>query len=332
MNLQTVLSAIQNSYRKIPIPRELLAWTDNNVKNGNVVETLFSQYTMNLLQLTLPNERTTKHMVEFITIIKSFADIMSRKRLYDENAIVPNFDAFLDAQHKKMTRIHTRLFKLECVSSGSIEAGKKFREAMLMSIVSLTMVRKAVMLKHKYATFSTAAITEEIIKTKFDEITYKQHIERPMAPMMVFRILKTIFFNEDCNVKTEPIQFFYDGDVTAAEVNGKNETYYVTALIQWLCDEYARKHPNTNDVKDLKRKLKRLEEQFCSIQNPNFRICENVVKTMTKRLDDGNGNGTPINDIIRSYVVQRHLLRIKYFNENGITRIPMPVQMSITLE
>lgn len=286
---------------------------------------------MNLLQLTLPNDRSTKHMVEFISIMKSFGDIMSRNCVYDDEADVPNFDSFIEFQNKKLTKVHARLFKLEFVNA--TEPGKKFREAMLMSVVSLTMLRKALLPKHKYPTFSTAAITEEILRTKFDKIISKHNYERVMPPMLVFRIIKDIFFGENCAIKIEPtVKFFYNGAVTAAEINGRNETYYVSALIQWLCDEYLKRNPNTNDVKELKRKLKKAEENFCHIQNPNFRICENVVKKMTKKLDDGNENGSPISEIIRLYVMQRHLLRIKYFNENRITRIPMPVQMTITLE
>lgn len=286
---------------------------------------------MNLLRITSPDERQAKNTVEFISIIKSFADMMSRTKIAESDVDTINFDTYLDFQNKKLDKIHARLFKLQC-SNQHDATSKKFREAMMMSIVSLKMLRKSVMSKYKYPTFSTAAITNELIKSKFNEIIVKYNFKRTLPPMLVFRILKDIFFGENCAIKSEPtIKFFYNGALTAAEVNGRNESYYVMTLIQWLCEKFANKHPNAVDPKDLKRKLKKVEENFCAIQNPNFRVCENVVTKMTKELMS-NAFGPSMNDIIRSFVVQRHLLRIKYFNENRITRIPMPVQMTITLE
>lgn len=322
------MQAIHKNYRRIPIPRELLAWTDNDLNNVEAVHTFFSQFTINLLRISAPDERATKNVTEFISIMKSYTELMSRPQCIDADVDTVNFDRYMEFQNKRLDKIHARLFKLDYINT-SDSTRKKFREAMMMSIVSLKMLRKSVMTKYRNSTFSTEAITNEIVRTKMNELIGKYNFNRLMAPMQLIRIIKDIFLGEDCSVKTESkVTFFHSGAVTAAEVNGRNESYYVAALINWIC----QKHPNHNDVKDLKRKLKKIEETFCCVQNPNFRICENVVNKITKDLIESNAFESSLNETIRQYILQRHLLRIKYFNENQITRVAMPVQMTINLE
>lgn len=326
------MQAIHKNYRRIPIPRELLAWTDNDMNNVDAIHTFFSQFTINLLRISLPDERTAKNVAEFISIIKSYAELMSRPQSIDPDIDSANFDRYLEFQNKRLDKIHARLFKLD-YSNPNDSARKKFREAMMMSIVSLKMLRKSVMSKYKHCTFSTQAITNEIVRTKMNELISKHSFQRPMAPMQIYRTIKDIFLGEDCSIKIESkVKFFYNGAVTAAEVNGRNEAYYVGTLQHWICETQAKKYANITDAKDLKRKLKKVEEVFCSIQNPNFRVCENVVQKITKDLFESHAFESTLNEIIREYIVQRHLLRIKYFNQNQITRIAMPVQMTINLE
>lgn len=329
------MQAINKNYRRIPIPRELLAWTEYDVNNIDAIHTFFSQFTITLLRISSPDERAAKNVAEFISIMKSYVELMSRPQCIDSDVIdTINFERYMEFQNKRLDKIHARLFKLDYINTMADPTRKKFREAMMMSIVSLKMLRKSVMSKYKSATFSTHAITNEIVKTKMAELVAKYNFRRLMAPMQVFRIIKDIFLGEDCSVKIESkVKFFFNGAVTAAEVNGRNESYYVSALIQWLCDAQLRKHAaNLNDIKDLKRKLKKVEELFCSAQNPNFRICENAVNKITKDVINSNSFEPSLHEIIREYIVQRHLLRMKYFNENQITRIAMPVQMTINLE
>lgn len=329
VNKSPVMQAIQKNYRKIAIEKGLLEWADADCSNVNAIRTFFSQYTVNLLKISSPDDRTAKNTIEFINMIKLIADIMNRKKLIDSDVDTINFDTFLDFQNKKLDKVHARLFKLQC--SNQIDASRmKFREATMMSIVSLKMLRKSVMAKYKYATFSPSAITTEFLKHKLSEISVKNNFERNLAPMQIFRILKEIFLDENCAIKLEPTEkFFYNGAVTAAAVNGRNETFYAMLLIQWLCDNYMNKHPNDCDLKVLKRALKKLEEAFCSIQNPNFRIFDGAVKKLTKQLASSIF-GNSMQEIVRTYVLQRHLLRIKYFNENKMTAIPTPVHTTST--
>lgn len=323
INRQPVMQAIQKNYRKIAIDRGLLEWADADCNNVNAIRTFFSQYTANLLRISSGDERPAKNAIEFINIIKAFADIMNRQRLFDSEMDVINFDTFLDFQNKKLDKVHARIFKLQCPNQ--VDANKrKFRDAIMMSLVSLKMLRKSVVAKYKYPTFSTAAITNEFLKPNFTDITARNNFQRSLPPMQVFRILKEIFLGENSSIKLEPSEkFFYPGAVTAAEVNGRNETFYVMHLISWVCDSYANKHPNVHDPKDLKRKLKKIEEAFCAIQNPNFRIWDGAVTKVTRKLVSST-YGSSMQDIIRTFVLQRHLLRIKYLNENGLSKIPVP--------
>lgn len=325
--------AIQGSYRRISIPREVLAWTDNTIKDLNFLEKFYSQFTLNMLQLTLQDNNVTKAIVEFVSIMKTFAEMMGRKRIYDSDSEVPDFDKFIDCQNRKINRFHDRIFKLQFANTSN--GSKKFRDAMLMSTVSLTMLRKSILENYKCPTFSTAAITNELVRTKLTETVPRSQYDKDLSPMHVCRALKMIFLGEHFGIKTETkYKLFYKGAVTAAEINGKNEAFYASALLQLLCDDYTNKHPNANpnDVKDLKRKLKKTEENFCRIQNPNFRISENVVAELTKRLTEENATEISMDDILQTYIIQRLLLRIEYFNQNNISRIPNSVQVSIDLE
>lgn len=286
------------------------------------------------MRVSLPiDDRATKNVTEFISIMKSYSELMSRSQCIDSDVDTVNFDRFMEFQNKRLDKIHARLFKLDYANTGE-GARKKFREAMMMSIVSLKMLRKSVMSKYKNSTFSTVSITNEITRIKLNELIYKYSFKRVMSPTQLIRIIKDIFLGENCSVKTETnTAFFYPGAVTAAEVNGRNESYYVASLNHWICEAYTKKYPDSMDVKDLKRKFKKVEETFCTVQNPNFRLCENVVNKITKDLIDSNAFEPTLNEFIRLYIIQRHLLRVKYFNENHITRVPMSVnQMTINLE
>lgn len=327
------MQAIHKNYRRIPIPRELLAWTDNDMNNVEAIHTFFSQFTINLLRISSPDDRATKNVAEFISIMKSYAELMSRPHSIDADVIdTVNFDRYMEFQNKRLDKIHTRLLRLDNINSNDATR-KRFREAMMMSIVSLKMLRKSVMTKYKNATFSTEAITNEVVRTKLNELISKYNFRKTMPPTQLFRIIKDIFLGEDCSVKTESnVAFFHPDKVTAAEVNGRNESHYANALINWICDLYSKKNTESSETKDLKRKLKKVEETFCSIQNPNFRVCEKAVSRVTKDIIERNAFESSMNDIVRLYVIQRHLLRIKYFNENHITRISINVQMTINLE
>lgn len=337
INRQPVMQAIQKNYRKIAIDKGLLEWADADCNNVTAIRTFFSQYTVNLLRISSGEERSAKNAIEFINIIKAFSDIMNRQRLIDSELDAINFDTFLDFQNKKLDKVHARVFKLQCPNLADANK-RKFRDAIMMSLESLKMLRKSVVAKYKYPTFSTAAITNEFLKQNFADITARNNFQRLLPPMQVFRILKEIFLGENSSIKLEPSEkFFYGGAVTAAEVNGRNETFYVMNLISWLCDTYVNKFPNVYDAKDLKRKLKKIEEAFCLIQNPNFRIWDGAVTKVTRKLVSGT-YGNSMQDIIRTFVFQRHLLRIKYLNENGLTKIAAPAhavtaaQVTITLE
>lgn len=337
INRQPVMQAIQKNYRKIAIDKGLLEWADADCDNVNAIRTFFSQYTVNLLRISSGEERSAKNAIEFINIIKAFSDIMNRQRLIDSELDAINFDTFLDFQNKKLDKVHARVFKLQCPNLTDANK-RKFRDAIMMSLVSLKMLRKSVVAKYKYPTFSTAAITNEFLKQNFADITARNNFQRLLPPMQVFRILKEIFLGESSSIKLEPSEkFFYVGAVTAAEVNGRNETFYVMNLISWLCETYVNKNPNVYDPKDLKRKLKKIEEAFCTIQNPNFRISDGAVTKVTRKLVSSTF-GNSMQDIIRTFVFQRHLLRIKYLNENGLTKIASPAhavsgaQVTIELE
>lgn len=329
LNKNPVLIGIQKNYRKIAIEKGLLEWADADCTNVSAIRTLFSQYTVNLLRMSSSDDRSSRNTIEFINIIKSFADIMSKRQLVDTDFDSINFDTFLEFQNKKLDRVYARLCKLQC-SAQSEGNKRKFRDAMMMSMMSLKQLRKSILTKFKYPTFSIASVSNEFLRHKMTEIIIKNNFDRKLPPLQVFRILKEIFLDENSAIKLEPREkFFYNGAVTAAEVNGRNETFYAMQLIQWLCDSYVNKDSHSYDPKDLKRKLKKIEEAFCAAQNPNFRIRDGAVNKMTRQLV-ANTFGNSMQEIINTFLLQRHLLRIKYFNENGLTKITTPAHSATT--
>lgn len=309
----TVMQAIQKNYRRIPIEKGLLEWADADINNINAMNTFFSQYTINLLRITSPDDKQTKCTTEFINIIKSLADIMNKQKLIDTETEAINFDTQLDYQNKKLNKVHARLFKLQYV--GLDPNSKKFREAIMMSIVSLKMLQSSVTNKYKYTTFSPCTITNEYLKQKMTEIKLKYNFNHTLPPLQVFRILKEVFLNDNCTVKLETKEkFFLNGPMP--QENDKNEAFYVNLLIQWICERYQGNYPNI----DVRRILQGIENSFLSIQHPNFRITEGVVAKISKKLSVIKLSG--FSDLIHTYVLHRHLLRIKFLNENGLLRVP----------
>lgn len=64
--IQIVMQAINKNYRRIPIPRELLAWTEYDVNNIDAIQTFFSQFTITLLRISSPEDRAAKNVAEFM--------------------------------------------------------------------------------------------------------------------------------------------------------------------------------------------------------------------------------------------------------------------------
>lgn len=315
------MQAIHKNYRRIPIPRELLSWTDNDINNSEAVHMFFSDFTLNMLRISVPDDRAAKNVIEFISVMKSYSELMRRPQIIDSDINSSDFDRYMEFQNKRLDKIHARLFKLDAPTSNDAQR-KKFREAMMMSIVSLKMLRKFIMTKYKNATFSTESITNELIRTKLAELTSKYNFKRVMAPQQLFRIIKDIFLGEDCSVKpVSDVEFFYSGSFAFDDQNVRNESNYVAALQQWIIDNHAKKYPDLQDTNELKQKLRKAEDTFNSTQNPNFRICEQAVQKTSRELVESNES---MNKIVRMYIIQRHLLRIKYFNENQLTRITVP--------
>lgn len=313
LNKDTVMQAIQKNYRRISIEKGILEWADADINNIYAINTFFSQYTINLLKMSSPDDSQTKCTTEFINIVKSLADIMNKKKLIDVEMEAINFDTQLDFLNKKLNKVHARLFKLQYV--GSDPASKKFREAIMMSVVSLKMLQSSVTSRYKYTTFSPYSITNEFLKQRISEVKLRNNFNQLLPPLQVFRILKEIFLDDNCTIKLEPKdKLFFSGPLV--QENEKNEAFYVNLLIQWLCERYRVNYSKI----DMRRILQGIENSFLSIQHPNFRITESVVAKVTKKLSVIKVIG--FSDLIRIYVLQRHLLRIKFLNENGLLRVP----------
>lgn len=315
---ETVLQVIQRIFRRVAVDKELLEWTDDGDSvNCRATKKFFSQYTMDMLRVASPDDAAAKATAEFINIIKSFADIMRRDRIVDVESNHVNFDSFLEYQSKKLDRVHARLFKIQC--NVSDQQNIQFREAIMMTIVSLKLLQTSQLRRYKYSTFCTHNITNEYLKERFNAICTNYNFEPILPPTQTFRVFKDIFLGENCSIKLEAKQkFFYKG-----KVDGTNENEYVRLLFDWLISVYRNKHPTRIDDNVMRNKFEKMEEMFRARQDPNFRIRDGVINRLTKKLTN-HGFGVP-NDLIQHFVVQRHLLRVKFLNENGICSIPHDV-------
>lgn len=321
LSKDALMQIIQRIFRKVAIDKELLEWADADCRNISAIRKFFSQYTINLLRISSPDDKAAKSTAEFINIIKSFTDIMNKRQILNTETGNVNFETYLDYQNKRVDKVHARLFKIQCNSAD--QSNKKFREAIMMTIVSLKMLQTSILDKYKYASFCTHIITNEFLKRKVVEICDSYNFDPILPPVQTFRIFKDIFLHENCSVKLESDQkFFYDGPIAAD--GGKRESDYVLLLIEWIMDNYKKKNPNKQEQIDVRRKLDTMEEMFQIRQNPNFRIREGVIGRITKKLVAHGFSVVP--ELIQTFVLQRHMLRIKYLNENRLLAIPGDVR------
>lgn len=316
----SLIQIIQRIFRKVAIDKELLEWTDADSSNVRATRKFFSQYTMDMLRIASPDDKGAKATVEFINIIKSFADIMNKQQIVDVESSNVNFNTYLDYQSKRMDKVHARLFKIHCNVPDQLN--KQFREAIMMTIVSLKLLQTSLLGKFKYSSFCTHVITNEYLKARFNAICDNYNFDTVLPPTQTFRIFKDIFLGQNCSIKLETKQtFFYSG---ALNSGGKKENDFVNLLFDWLMTIYRSKHPHKFEINEMRSKFMKMEEMFRVRQNPNFRIREGVINRLTKKLTN-HGFGVP-NDLIQQFVYQRHLLRVKYLNENRMCSIPHDIR------
>lgn len=316
LSRDSVIKIIQDIFRRVPIDREFLKWTDNVSTNARATRKFFSQYTIDLLRLREPDDRTVKATAEFINIIKSFADIMNKEQIVDNDTSNVNFDTYRDYQSKKMDKVHSRLFKIQCNVPDQVN--KQFREAIMMTIVSLKLLQTSMLHKYKYSSFCTRIITNEYLKTRFNSICNTNSFDETLPPVQTFRIFKDIFLGENCSIKLEPKHKFFSNKI---DLKGRSESDCVQLLFDWLI---GSRQANKVDSSDLRNKLVSMEEMFRGRQNPNFRIRDGVIGRLTKKFTM-HGFRVP-NDLIQQFVLQRHLLRVKFLNENDSCSIPHDIQ------
>lgn len=323
INRDSLLMIIHRMFRKVALDKELLEWTDSDHKNTRATRRFFSQYTIDLLRIAAPDDRPSKVTAEFINIIKSFADIMSKKNAVDIESNNTNFESYVKYQIKKIEKVHARLFKIQCNLTDQLN--KQFREAIMMSSVSLRTMLSTLLQKYQYSTFCTHIITHDVLKEKFAALCDTYNYDTTLPPIQTFRIFKHIFLNENCSVKLEvKHKFFHTGSLKSDD--GKKESDFVKLLFDHMVGIYKAKYPAKQDFSELRTKLKGMEAMFRDRQDPNFRIREGVASRVVKKMLS-HGFGLPA-DFIQTFVVQRHLLRVKYLNENKICSIPHDIEES----
>lgn len=312
-----LLQIIQRIYRKVPIDKELLEWTDAIITNTRATRRFFSQYTVDLLRTAAPDDKGAKNTAEFINIMKAFIEMMSKRCIPDLDSVNLATGTHLDYQRKKIDRIHGRLFKIQCNQSN-----KNFREAITLTLESLKMLQDDYLKQYKYHSFNAYITANEFVKNRIKDICDKYNFDSVLPPIQTFRVFKDIFLSENCSVKLEPKEsLFYSGSL---KDDGQKESHYVNLLFDWILNRSTAKYPTKQEQNNLRGKLQKMENMLRLRQDPHFRIRKGAVSTITKKLVV-HGFGVPP-DIIQTFVLQRHLLRVKYLNENGITTIPPDVQ------
>lgn len=320
---------------------------------------IFMRETANLVKLCLPKDLEAISCANFIEVICSFYAIMSSSNgdvPYtddhlatsssgidslvdgDQQTVVEHlpYGTCLELQNQVLSEIQLNFYRLRC--PGVIKISN-IQRAVMMMIESLKMLQHSTKQKYKMDGIATGHITCDHLRAKLNAAKRRHRIsDEVIAPLQAFAFIKEIFLQ--CNsVKSsligadelaivppanDPIvavpsdndRLFYDDVMDGTQP----EDVYVQQLLRWLIDQHKVKHPHSVvSDEDLLKRFTKFEDTFQTMQNPHFQICDGAYVKVLKKLKTHN-YGMSF-EMLNLFVVQRHLLRIKYFNAIGVTNL-----------
>lgn len=309
INTSPLLELIKTHDLRFPIRSETL--TTNCEDILGIVE-LFSKHTSNLLRILMPNNETASNLADFCTVLGSFYKLMNTESTAsaagDENSADEPYGKNLEYQNDILNETQLHFYKLRCPGNSKMS---EFQRATMMCIESLKMLQHSTKQKFKMDFFATRNITGEYLKKRIKQsLAASNETMANLTPLKSMGVIKDIFLqakSADSLMYETTAKLFLDEDIDVT----LPESHYVELLIDWIAEKYEKKHANTNND-DFIRKMHKFEEMFQSIQNPQFKIVENSVTKVFKKLKSHTFG--MFLEVIHKFVVQRHLLRIKYLN------------------
>lgn len=307
INASPLVELIKIHDLRFPIRSETLTTDCENI--SNIVE-LFSKHTANLLRILLPMNDIATNLADFCTVLSSFYQLMNTENgttISDDECFQP-YGKNLEYQNDILNETQLHFYKLRCPGNSKMS---EFQRATMMCIESLKMLQHSTKQKFKMDFFATSNITGEYLKRRISEsLTSTNDTLANLTPLKSMGVIKDIFLqakSADSLMYETTAKLFLDDDIDAKQP----ESHYVDRLIDWIAEKYEKKHTSTNSD-DFIKKMHKFEELFQSIQNPQFKIAENSVTKVFKKLKSHTFG--MFLEVIHKFVVQRHLLRIKYLN------------------
>lgn len=309
INKSPLVELIEKHDLRFPIRSETLSSKCKNI--SNIVE-LFSKHTSNLLRILMPNNELATNLADFCTVLNSFYQLMNTEKssavLDDNNLAQQPYGKNLEYQNDVLNETQLHFYKLRCPGTSKMS---DFQRATMMCIESLKMLQHSTKQKYKMDYFATRNITREYLKKRVKQslIGSNETIDH-LTPLKSMGVVKDIFLqakSADSLIYETTAKLFFDDEINPA----LPESHYVDLLIDWIAEKYEKKHTNTTND-DFNKKMHKFEELFQSIQNPQFKIAENSVTKVFKKLKSHTFG--MFLEVIHKFVVQRHLLRIKYLN------------------
>lgn len=317
INTSPLVELIKTHDLRFPVRSETLTTECENI--SNIVE-LFSKQTSNVLRILLPNNEIATNLADFCTVLSSFYQLMNTEKgttVSTDSAEEP-YGKNLEYQNDILNETQLHFYKLRCPGNSKMS---EFQRATMMCIESLKMLQHSTKQKFKMDYFATRNITREYLKKRVKQsLTASNETLAHLTPLKSMGVVKDIFLqakSADSLMYETTAKLFLDDDINSL----LPESHYVDLLIDWIAEKYEKKHTNTNND-DFIKKMHKFEELFQSIQNPQFKIAENSVTKVFKKLKS-HTFGMFV-EVIHKFVVQRHLLRIKYLNAVSAKNVVEP--------
>lgn len=309
INMSPLVELIGVHDLRFPIRSETL--TTKCEKISNIVE-LFSKHTANLLRILMPNNEIATNLADFCTVLSSFYRLMNTEKgtsiSDDEHLAEEPYGKNLEHQNDILNETQLHFYKLRCPGNSKMS---EFQRATMMCIESLKMLQHSTKQKFKMDYFATRNITREYLKKRIKQsLIASDETLAHLTPLKSMGVVKDIFLqakSADSLMYETTAKLFLDDEIDVT----LTESHYVDLLIDWIAEKYEKKQTNTTSD-DFVKKMHKFEELFQSIQNPQFKIAENSVTKVFKKLKSHTFG--MFLEVIHKFVVQRHLLRIKYLN------------------
>lgn len=312
INATPLLRLIEEKAGRIPLTQETLSADANPGDRLKHSIDLFSRETVKLIHLCLPSDDLILNCANFIDIISSFYQLMnSTQSAIDTGKSLISHSRYLEDQSQILSEVQLNFYRLKVPG---IERMSEFQKATMMTIESTKMLQHSMKQKHKIDYFAMNHITHDYLKSRLQQLTVSNTaITVKLSPVQVFQLMRQIFIDgytvEQTGKDDEMYKLFLNGPIDKSQT----EAFYVQQFLDWITEQHKVKHPfSTASQEDLLKRFQKFEETFQAMQNPLFSIVDGTFAKVLKKLK-AHTFGLSL-DMIQTFVVQRHLLRIKYHN------------------